>query len=76
MALFAIGDTHLSIGGSKPMTVFTGWERYTERLEENWRRLVRLEDTVGIPGDISWGALSRHGRILHFCRPCRGASCC
>lgn len=37
MALFAIGDTHLSIGGSKPMTVFTGWERYTERLEENWR---------------------------------------
>ena len=55
MALFAIGDTHLSIGGSKPMTVFTGWERYTERLEENWRRLVRPEDTVVIPGDISWG---------------------
>lgn len=55
MALYAIGDTHLSIGGSKPMTVFSGWDRYVERLEENWRRLITPEDTVVIPGDISWG---------------------
>lgn len=55
MALYAIGDTHLSIGGSKPMTVFSGWERYVERLEENWRRLITPEDTVVIPGDVSWG---------------------
>ena len=25
MALFVLGDTHLSLGGSKPMDVFPGW---------------------------------------------------
>ncbi len=55
MALFAIGDTHLSLGTDKPMTVFAGWDNYVERLEENWRRLVSEKDTVVIAGDISWG---------------------
>lgn len=55
MALFAIGDVHLSIGGKKPMTVFPGWEQYVERLEHHWRQLVSPADTVVIPGDISWG---------------------
>ena len=55
MALYAIGDTHLSLGTDKPMTVFSGWDSYVERLEENWRRLVSDDDTVVIAGDISWG---------------------
>ena len=25
MALFVLGDTHLSLGGAKPMDVFPGW---------------------------------------------------
>ncbi len=54
MALYAIGDTHLSLDGSKPMTIFSGWDAYVERLEKNWRNLVSDEDTVVIPGDISW----------------------
>lgn len=37
------------------MTVFRGWEDYTKRLEQNWRRLIRPEDTVVLPGDFSWG---------------------
>ena len=37
MALFVLGDTHLSLGGSKPMDVFPGWNNYVERLEANWR---------------------------------------
>ena len=28
MALFVLGDTHLSLGGSKPMDVFPGWNGY------------------------------------------------
>ena len=32
MALFVLGDTHLSLGGSKPMDVFPGWNGYVERL--------------------------------------------
>mgnify|MGYP006970962708 CR=1 FL=1 len=41
MALFVLGDTHLSLGGSKPMDVFPGWNGYVERLEANWRKLVK-----------------------------------
>lgn len=55
MALFAIGDTHLSLSVNKPMTVFAGWDDYVQRLEKNWKLLVSPEDTVVIPGDVSWG---------------------
>lgn len=54
MAVFALGDPHLSLGAAKPMDVFRGWENYVERLEENWRRAVSPEDTVVLAGDISW----------------------
>ena len=54
MALYTIGDTHLSLAVDKPMDVFAGWDGYLPRLEQNWRRLVSEEDTVVIPGDISW----------------------
>lgn len=54
MALFVIADLHLSFGTDKPMDVFPGWENYTQKLEENWNRLVGDEDTVVIAGDISW----------------------
>ncbi len=55
MALFAIGDLHLSRGAAKPMDIFKGWERHDERLCENWRRLVSPQDTVVLAGDTSWG---------------------
>lgn len=54
MSLFAIGDLHLSLGCDKPMDIFKGWDNYVERLEENWNRVVSENDTVIIPGDISW----------------------
>nr|WP_317411919.1 metallophosphoesterase [uncultured Solibaculum sp.] len=55
MSLFAISDPHLSLGCNKPMDIFRGWQDYVKRLEENWRKLVGPEDTVVLPGDISWG---------------------
>lgn len=56
MALFTIADLHLSFGTNKPMDVFgKAWENYTKRLKENWQAKVSSEDTVVIPGDISWG---------------------
>ena len=55
MSLFAIGDTHLSFGAEKPMDVFHGWNDYEKRLEDNWRSIVKDDDTVLICGDISWG---------------------
>ena len=54
MAVYTIADLHLSFGTDKPMDVFSGWANYTERIYENWQKLVRPEDTVVIAGDISW----------------------
>lgn len=54
MSVFAIGDLHLSLGCDKPMDIFKGWDGYVTRLEENWNRVVSDNDTVVIPGDISW----------------------
>lgn len=55
MSLFAIGDTHLSLGTDKPMNIFRGWDNYVERLVSNWNRVVDPGDTVVIMGDVSWG---------------------
>ena len=55
MALYAIGDTHLSLGCAKPMDVFGGaWENYVDKLQEGFAR-VKPEDTVVLCGDLSWG---------------------
>ena len=55
MALYTISDLHLSLSADKSMTIFRGWENYTERIESNWRRIVKNDDTVVLPGDFSWG---------------------
>ena len=43
MSLFCIADLHLSFHADKSMEVFRGWERYTQRLEENWKAIVSPE---------------------------------
>jgi predicted phosphohydrolase len=67
VAIYAISDLHLSFNRSvhidqidpekdivKPMDIF-GWdERYYDRVRDNWRKLISDQDTVLIPGDISW----------------------
>ena len=52
--IYTIADLHLSFGTNKPMDVFNGWTNYTERIRNNWQRLVEPDDTVVIAGDISW----------------------
>lgn len=54
MAIYTIGDLHLSLGCEKPMDIFPGWQGYMEKLERNWITLVRPEDTVVLAGDTSW----------------------
>jgi predicted phosphohydrolase len=57
MRLFAIGDLHLSMSGDKPMDVFgEHWKDHHMILERNWRRVVGCDDTVLLPGDLSWAA--------------------
>lgn len=55
MALYAIGDTHLSLSSNKSMEVFgIGWENYVDRLREGFSDITD-EDTVVLCGDLSWG---------------------
>ncbi len=55
MALYALSDTHLSLVSNKPMDIFgERWKNHTERLKYFWETQVLNEDTVVIPGDISW----------------------
>ena len=55
MALYAIGDTHLSLTSNKPMDVFGGgWEGYVDKLQKGFAA-VGPEDTVVLCGDLSWG---------------------
>ena len=55
MAVFTIADLHLSENSDHPMDVFgSRWQSYTEKLCERWRAVVGADDTVVIPGDISW----------------------
>ena len=55
MALYAIGDTHLSLSVDKPMDIFGGsWSGYVEKLREGFEE-VSAEYTVVLCGDLSWG---------------------
>lgn len=56
MALYVIGDLHLSEHVEKPMDIFGGiWTGYRDKIVENWQSTVKKNDTVVICGDISWG---------------------
>ena len=55
MALYAIGDLHLSHRTNKPMDVFGGgWVNYTEKIKAGFTNL-NPEDVCVLCGDTSWG---------------------
>lgn len=55
MALYTLGDTHLSLGGNKAMDSFGGaWEGYVNKLRSAFADLTE-EDGVVLCGDLSWG---------------------
>ena len=55
MALYAIGDTHLSLGSDKSMEVFGGgWTGYVDKLRQGFDG-VNEDDVVVLCGDLSWG---------------------
>ena len=56
MSIYAIADLHLSFGTNKPMKIFGEiWEKYEEKVKENWISGINENDTVLLPGDFSWG---------------------
>lgn len=56
MAIYALSDLHLSKAvKNKSMEIFgQEWKDYERKIDENWKNTVNKNDTVLIPGDISW----------------------
>jgi len=55
MAIYVIGDLHLSGSTNKPMDIFgENWVTHSEKIRNNWTNLVGYSDTVLVLGDISW----------------------
>jgi predicted phosphohydrolase len=55
MALFAISDLHLSLGGEKPMDIFgSEWADHHLKIKENWGKIVSDDDVVILGGDLCW----------------------
>lgn len=53
--IYGLSDLHLDYTGKKSMEVFgSAWENYEERMFDSWKKIVKDEDYVIIPGDISW----------------------
>ena len=63
MALYALGDLHLSFQADKPMDAFGKvWRHHERKIEKYVNRIVKPEDTLVLTGDHSWG------RRLEECR--------
>lgn len=55
MAIYTIGDLHLSFHESKPMDIFgDNWKGHEQKIKKDWIEKVTEKDLVIIPGDFSW----------------------
>ncbi len=68
MALYAIGDLHLSFQSDKNMDHFGKvWRNHERQLEKNCNKMISEEDTLVLVGDHSWGRnLSECEKDLEF----------
>lgn len=55
MSLYAISDLHLSFFKNKPMDIFgNNWRNHAEKIKNNWDNIIKKDDIILIPGDVSW----------------------
>lgn len=55
MAIYAIGDLHLSLSSNKPMDIFGGnWDNYVTKIKQGFS-ILGATDTCVICGDVTWG---------------------
>lgn len=53
--IYAIGDLHFDYSKKKPMDVFgEKWEDHENKIISKWKGLIKEDDLVILPGDISW----------------------
>ena len=52
MALYALGDLHLSFSVDKPMDIFDPvWKDHEKKIEKYWRKKITPEDTIVLTGE-------------------------
>lgn len=68
MALYALGDLHLSFQTDKKMDMFGKvWRNHERKIEKNCNKLLTEEDTLVLVGDHSWGrSLSECEKDMKF----------
>ena len=50
-----MSDFHLSFSSNKPMNIFgEKWDNHDKKMLKNWDNLVKSNDVLICPGDISW----------------------
>ena len=55
MSIFVMADLHLSSSVNKPMDICgVRWTNYMEKIKKNWSAIITDDDTVIVPGDITW----------------------
>ena len=65
MALYAVGDLHLSLSGEKPMDIFGDrWADHTGKIKESFS-MLNSDDVCVLCGDLSW-AMSLDGAEEDF----------
>jgi uncharacterized protein len=63
VSLYAIADLHLGFAVEKPMDIFgEQWKDHARKIETAWKETVEDDDTVLIPGDISWAMTLEQAR--------------
>ena len=65
MALYAIGDLHLSLTANKSMEVFgPAWENYTERIRASLSQLTAEDVLEALAGKLEESSLIRNSEVL------------
>lgn len=55
MAIYVLGDPHLSFSTDKPMDIFgSRWQDHPQKIKAAWLKTVDKDDTVVLAGDLSW----------------------
>lgn len=62
--IYALADLHLDYTEEKSMEVFgSDWTNYQEKIFTYWDEVVEDNDTVLVPGDISWAMDLKDARV-------------
>ena len=74
MKIYSISDLHLDINYNKPMDIFGPvWHGHTQKIIEDWNRVVSEDDVVILAGDYSWAMkIEEVSKDFDFLRALKG----